>query len=75
MTEYHCKILKNAFEKLVNFPGETIPKILELYYFVLTPIPKDESNTTFRPIAIQEMLLNVMHRLINNRLPKNLCEA
>jgi hypothetical protein len=52
MTEYHCKILKIAYEKLVNFPEENISKILELYYFVLTPIPKDEKSTSFRPIAI-----------------------
>ena len=64
-------MLSNVFELLLNTPT-TITEIPELYQF--TAIFHDKDNGKLRPLAVQESILNVFHKLILEEIRTDLNE-
>ena len=67
-------MLSDTFAALINHPEVNIPFMVELFEFKVTLIPKKSGNG-FRPIAVEETILKVMHshilNLIRHRTSEN----
>jgi hypothetical protein len=68
---WFVKSLAKMFNQLINEPNLVIT-IPELFEFRLACIPKDVSDPEklYRPISIQESVLNLLHRALLHKIQK-----